>query len=143
LRDTRKELYLSCTKTSNNAEWEKGWFYLRNDGAGLPPYTGKMLREKPDAWVYGVSPPSRQSGGFRARGNVHHRQLPPPAGHPPHGEELRIFEMSDAANLVLLARSRLLQERLPKGNVATRARHAINLKTVLHSDDDLWSFDAP
>jgi hypothetical protein len=51
--------------------------------------------------------------------------------------------MSDAANLVLLARSRLLQERLPKGNVATRARHAINLKTVLQSDDNLWSFDAP
>jgi hypothetical protein len=22
--------------TSNNAEWERGWFYLRNDGAGLP-----------------------------------------------------------------------------------------------------------
>jgi hypothetical protein len=23
--------------TSNNAEWERGWFYLRNDGTGLPP----------------------------------------------------------------------------------------------------------
>jgi hypothetical protein len=23
--------------TSNNAEWERGWFYLRNDSAGLPP----------------------------------------------------------------------------------------------------------
>jgi hypothetical protein len=22
--------------TSNNTEWEQGWFYLRNDGAGLP-----------------------------------------------------------------------------------------------------------
>jgi hypothetical protein len=21
---------------SNNAEWERGWFYLHNDGAGLP-----------------------------------------------------------------------------------------------------------
>jgi hypothetical protein len=46
--------------TSNNAEWEKGWFYLRNDCAGLPPYTGKVLKEKLDAWVHGVSPPSRQ-----------------------------------------------------------------------------------
>jgi hypothetical protein len=60
LRDTRKELYMPCTMTSNNTEREKGWFYLRNDGVGLPPYTGKVLREKPDAWVHGVSPPSRQ-----------------------------------------------------------------------------------
>jgi hypothetical protein len=37
LRDSRKELYPPCTMTSNNAEWERGWFYLRNDGAGLPP----------------------------------------------------------------------------------------------------------
>jgi hypothetical protein len=36
LWDTRKELYPSCTVTLNNADWEKGWFYLRNDGAGLP-----------------------------------------------------------------------------------------------------------
>jgi hypothetical protein len=32
----RKELYPPCTMTSNNTEWERGWFYLRNDGAGLP-----------------------------------------------------------------------------------------------------------
>jgi hypothetical protein len=48
LRDMRKELYLSCTMTSNNADWEKGWFYLRNDGAGLPPYTRKVLIAKTD-----------------------------------------------------------------------------------------------
>jgi hypothetical protein len=38
----------------------EGVFYLRNDGAGLPKYTRMVLREKPDAWVHGVSPPSRQ-----------------------------------------------------------------------------------
>jgi hypothetical protein len=37
LRNTRRELYIPCTMTSNNAEWERGWFYLRNDSAGLPP----------------------------------------------------------------------------------------------------------
>jgi hypothetical protein len=37
LRDLRKELYPPCTMTSNNAEWERGWFYLRNDDADLPP----------------------------------------------------------------------------------------------------------
>jgi hypothetical protein len=37
LWDSRKELYLQCTMTSNNADWEKGWFYLCNDGADFPP----------------------------------------------------------------------------------------------------------
>jgi hypothetical protein len=23
--------------TSNNVEWQREWFYLRNDGASLPP----------------------------------------------------------------------------------------------------------
>jgi hypothetical protein len=37
LQETRKELHLLCMMTSNNAYWEKGWFYLRNEGADLPP----------------------------------------------------------------------------------------------------------
>jgi hypothetical protein len=37
LRDSRREFYITCTMTSNIAEWERGWFYLRNDGADLPP----------------------------------------------------------------------------------------------------------
>jgi hypothetical protein len=56
LRDSRKELYPSYTMTLNNADWEKGWFYLRNDGA----YTGKVLVAKTDAWHHGVSPSSCQ-----------------------------------------------------------------------------------
>jgi hypothetical protein len=31
LRESRMEFYIPCTMTSNNAEWERGWFYLRND----------------------------------------------------------------------------------------------------------------
>jgi hypothetical protein len=54
--------------------------------------------------------------------------------------ELRIFEMSDTANPTSLACSRLLQERLPRGYTAMRARRAVNLKVVPHIDDDLWSF---
>jgi hypothetical protein len=37
LWDSRKEFYIPFTMTSNNTEWEWGWFYLRNDGVGLPP----------------------------------------------------------------------------------------------------------
>jgi hypothetical protein len=54
--------------------------------------------------------------------------------------ELRIFEMSDAANPTLLVCSRLLQERLLPQYAAMRTRRAVSLKSVLHSDDDLWSF---
>jgi hypothetical protein len=38
----RREQYIPCMMTSNNADWERGWFYLRNSGAGLPSYTGKV-----------------------------------------------------------------------------------------------------
>jgi hypothetical protein len=58
LRETRMELYIPCTMTSNNAEWEQGWFYFRNDEPGLPPYTVKVLKEKADSWWHGVSPSS-------------------------------------------------------------------------------------
>jgi hypothetical protein len=37
LRDSRREFYMPCMMTSNNTKWEWGWFYLHNDGAGLPP----------------------------------------------------------------------------------------------------------
>jgi hypothetical protein len=40
LWEMRRELYIPCMMTANNAEWERGWFYLCNDGPGLPPYTG-------------------------------------------------------------------------------------------------------
>jgi hypothetical protein len=49
VRETRKELYIPCTMTSNNAEWERGWFYLRNDEPGLPSWTGKLVKEKDDS----------------------------------------------------------------------------------------------
>jgi hypothetical protein len=37
LRESRRELYIPYTMTSNNAEWKWGWFYLRNYEPGLPP----------------------------------------------------------------------------------------------------------
>jgi hypothetical protein len=35
LWESRKLFYIPCTMTSNNTEWERGWFYLRNDEPGL------------------------------------------------------------------------------------------------------------
>jgi len=61
LRESRKDLYIPCTMTSNNHEWDHRWFYLRNDDSRLPAYTGKVLMEKLDAWGFGVSPLERQA----------------------------------------------------------------------------------
>jgi hypothetical protein len=138
--------------TSNNADWEKGWFYLRNDDAGLPLYTGKVLMAKTDAWHHGVSPSSLQErlesltdalrslagaglGAASILANLHHRQIIPLMER-----EFHIFEMSDAANPTSLARSRLLQDCLLPEYAATRARRAVSLKSVPHNNDDLWSF---
>jgi hypothetical protein len=60
LRAQYKDDYIPCTITTNNAGWERGWFYLRNAEPGLPPYTGLVLRERPDSWSHGVSPASHR-----------------------------------------------------------------------------------
>jgi hypothetical protein len=60
LRETRREFYIPYTMTSINTDWERGWLYIRNDEPGLPPWTGKVMREKADSWWHGVSPSSRQ-----------------------------------------------------------------------------------
>jgi hypothetical protein len=152
LRETRMELYIPCTMTSNNTEWERGWFYLRNDEPGLRPYTGQVVKEKADPWWHGVLPSSRlerlesaflalknladaRLGTALVLANLHHRRIIPLMER-----RLRIFEMSDAADPVALAQSRLLPDPLPQEYTATRARRAINIKAVRHGNDDLWSF---
>jgi hypothetical protein len=117
--------------------------------APASPYTSKVLMVKNDAWHHDVSPSSRQQrleslttalrrlvdarlGAASIIANFHHQRVIPLMER-----ELRIFEMSDAANPTSLARSRLLQERLLPEYATTRARHVVILKSVPHSDDDL------
>jgi hypothetical protein len=135
LWETRREFYIPCTMTSNNAEWERGWFYLRSDEPGLPSYTGKVVKEKADSWWHDVSPSSRQDrlesallalknladAGLCATSvlaNLHHRRITPLMER-----QLHIFEINEAANPVALAQSRLLpdplqQETHPRGRGA-------------------------
>jgi hypothetical protein len=152
LWNKRRELYVPCTMTSNNAEWERGWFYLCNDGAGLPPYSGKVLMEKADSWHHGVSPSSHQArldsllAALKALAdndltagcvlaNHHHRRIVPLMERP-----LRIFEMHEDADPVALAQSRLMPDLLPREYAATRARRAIDLRAGRNYDATLWAF---
>jgi hypothetical protein len=152
LRNTHRELYIPCTMTSNNAEWERGWFYLRNDGVGLPPYSGKVLMEKADSWHHGVSSSSHQTrldsllaalkaladNGLTAGcvlANLHHRRIIPLMERPLH-----IYEMHEEADPVALAQLRLMPDLIPREYVATRARHAIDLWTGRNNDAALWAF---
>jgi hypothetical protein len=152
LRETRRELYIPCTMTSNNAEWERGWFYLRNDEPGLPPWTGKVVREKANSWWHGLSPSSRQDrldlalqalkaladAGLTAASvlaNLHHRRVIPLMER-----RLRIFEMHEEVDPVALAESWLLPDLLPQEYAATRARRAVNLKVIRTDDVALWKF---
>jgi hypothetical protein len=152
VRETRRELYIPCTMTSNNTEWERGWFYLRNDEPGLPPWTGKVVREKADSWWLGLSPSSRQDRldsalkalkaladvglpAVSVLANLHHRRIVPLMER-----RLRIFEMEETADPVALALSQLLPDLLPREYAATRARHTVNLKAIRTDDIALWSF---
>jgi hypothetical protein len=131
LRNTRREHYIPCTMTSINAEWERGWFYLRNDGAGLPSYSGKVLKDRADSWHNGVSPPSHQTrldsllvalkdladDGLTmgcVLANLHHRRIVSQMERP-----LRIFDMHEDADPVALAHSRLLSGLFPREYAAT------------------------
>jgi hypothetical protein len=152
LRETHREFYIPCTMTSNNAEWERGWFYLRNDEPGPPSWTDKVVREKADSWWHGVSPSSRQDrldsalqalktladaglGAASVLVNLHHRRIIPLME-----SRLRIFEMHEEADPVALVQSRLLPDPLPQEYAATRERHAINLKAIRNDDIALGSF---
>jgi hypothetical protein len=61
LRPHRRDLYPTYTMTSNNTDWENGWFYLCNDGDGIPPYTGKVLKERSALWSHDISLESRRA----------------------------------------------------------------------------------
>jgi hypothetical protein len=97
VRSLRREDYIPCTMTSNNTDWERGWFYLRNADPGLPLHRqgalgeGRLLVSRGvPALAPGAAELARGraegAGGQRADRRVRPRQPPPPAGHPVDGE---------------------------------------------------------
>jgi hypothetical protein len=152
LRAQYKDDYIPCTMTTNNAGWEREWFDLRNDEPGLPPYTGLVLREKPDSWSYGVSTVQQRRRldsllaalrSLAARGLtaatvlafLHHRWVVPLMERP-----LCLFELTETANPVALARSRMLPSPLQREYTLTRARSAVDTR-LLRSDRSPWDLE--
>jgi hypothetical protein len=99
-----------------------------------------VLREKADSWHHGVSPPAHQARldslldalkRLAGRGltvgcvlaNLHHRRIVPLMER-----RLRIFEMTEDADPIALAESRLLSDLFPREYAATRARRALDLR---------------
>jgi hypothetical protein len=112
-----------------------------------------VLQERAASWYHGVSPPQHQARldslvaalkkladrGLTAGcvlANLHHRQVVPLMERP-----LRVFEMTEVADPVALARSRLLRDPLPRAFAATRARRAIDLRSGRCSNDVPWAFE--
>ena len=44
---------MSIPLSKSNKGWHKLWFYLRNNDAPLPIFTGHLIEEVPDVWRYG------------------------------------------------------------------------------------------
>jgi hypothetical protein len=66
---------------------------------------------------------------------LHHRRVVPLMERP-----LRIFEMTETADPIALARSRMLQAPLLREYAATWARSAVDSKSV-RSDRSLWDIE--
>jgi hypothetical protein len=111
-----------------------------------------VLREKPDSWSHGVSTVQHRRRldsllaalqSLAARGvtaatvlaYLHHRRIVPLMERP-----LCIFEMTEAADPVALAKSRMLPTPLERGYALTRARSAVDTR-MLRNDRPPWDFE--
>jgi hypothetical protein len=97
LRTQFKDDYIPCTMTTNNAGWERGWFYLRNAEPGLPLHRSGVPGEARLLELRGVHAPASKAaglapgrleepGGARADRGGCPRLPPPPAGCASDGE---------------------------------------------------------
>jgi hypothetical protein len=111
-----------------------------------------VLRERLYSWSHGVSPVQHRRRldsllaalrNLAGRGLtaatvlafLHHRRVVPLMERP-----LRIFEMTETVNPVALVRSRMLQSPLLWEYAATRARSAVDTRS-LRSDRSLWDLE--
>jgi hypothetical protein len=110
LRQSRASLYIPAILASSNKGWQRRWFYLRNDGEMLPPFSQRVVTAAADTWRYGT-PHDRQKnlepllkalevlrkGGLTAAGvivAIHRRRVLPLAER-----WLPLWEMTPEADL--------------------------------------------
>jgi hypothetical protein len=109
LRQSRASQYIPAILASSNKGWQRRWFYLRNDGELLPPFSQRVVTAATDAWRHGT-PHERQKnlepllqalkalreGGLTAAGVVaaiHRRRVLPLAER-----RLPLWEMTSEAD---------------------------------------------
>jgi hypothetical protein len=68
--------------------------------------------------------------------NLHHRRVVPLMERP-----LRIYEMTEIADPVALAKSQLLPTPFPRAFAATRARRTIDPKSGRCDDSAMWALE--
>jgi hypothetical protein len=66
VQSSRKDEYIPCTMTSNNSDWERGWFYLRNAEPGLPPTPARCSERGPPPGTMGCPRPRTRRGWTRS-----------------------------------------------------------------------------
>ena len=110
LRQSRASQYIPAILASSNKGWQRRWFYLRNDGELLPPFSQRVVTAATDAWRHGT-PHERQKnlepllqalkelreGGLTAAGVVaaiHRRRVLPLAER-----RLQLSEMKPGVDL--------------------------------------------
>jgi hypothetical protein len=111
-----------------------------------------VLREKPNSWGHGVSTAQHRrrldsllaalkslaTSGLTAAGVLaflHHRRVVPLMERP-----LCIYQMTEEANPITLARSRMLPTTLERGYALTRARSAVDTR-MLRQDRSPWDLE--
>jgi hypothetical protein len=109
LRQSRALQYIPAILASSNKGWQRRWFYLRNDGELLPPFSWRVVTAATDAWRHGT-PHERQKnlepllealkalreGGLTAAGviaAIHRRRVLPLAER-----RLPLWEMTPEAD---------------------------------------------
>jgi hypothetical protein len=121
LRQSRASLYIPAILASSNKGWQRRWFYLRDDGEMLPPFSQRVVTAVADTWRYGT-PHDRQKnlepllkalevlrkGGLTATGviaAIHRRRVLPLAER-----RLPLWEMTPEADM---EGSRMSSDPLP------------------------------
>jgi hypothetical protein len=121
LRQSQASLYIPAILASSNKGWQRRWFYLRNDGEMLPPFSQRVVTAAANAWRYGT-PHDRQKnlepllkalevlrkGGLTVAGviaAIHRRRVLPLAER-----RLPLWEMTPEADL---KGSRMSSDPLP------------------------------